>query len=98
MIFLLRYALQKTVSAFAPSFLCFTDYSWIVFAGKCDFVAPIRSQVWRLDLGSLDLATWLHEEDTWLKEGGESLSGAKTAGFSIEMQNPAPQGEKLPIG
>jgi hypothetical protein len=31
------------------------------------------------------------------KRGGESLCGAKTAGFSIEMQNPAPQGEKLPI-
>ncbi len=26
-IFLLQYALQKTVSTFAPSFLCRTDYS-----------------------------------------------------------------------
>ena len=25
------------------------------------------------------------------------MCGAKTAGFSIEVQNPAPQGEKLPI-
>jgi len=25
------------------------------------------------------------------------LCGAKTAGFSIEVQNPAPQGDKLPI-
>ncbi len=29
--------------------------------------------------------------------GGESLCGAKTARFSIKMQNPAPQGEKSPI-
>ncbi len=42
------------------------------------------------------LDAWLHEEDTWLK-GSDSLCGAKTAGFSIELQNPAPQEEKLPI-
>ena len=33
----------------------------------------------------------------WLR-GDDSLCGAKTAGFSIEVQNPAAQGEKLPIG
>ena len=42
------------------------------------------------------LEVWLHEEDTWLK-GGASLCGTKTAGFSIKVQNPAPQWEKLPI-
>ncbi len=42
------------------------------------------------------LGAWLHEEDTWLK-GGDSFCGATTAGFSIEMQNPPPQGEKSPI-
>jgi hypothetical protein len=31
------------------------------------------------------------------KRGGESLCGAKTAGFSTKVQNLAPQGEKLPI-
>ncbi len=54
-------------------------------------------QIWQLDLGLLDLATGLHEEDRWLERGGESLCGAKTEGFSIMVQNPAPQGEKSPI-
>ena len=31
------------------------------------------------------------------KRGSDSLCGAQTAGFSIQVQNPAPQGEKLPI-
>jgi hypothetical protein len=30
-------------------------------------------------------------------KGGDSLCGAKTAGISIEVQNPAPRGEKSPI-
>ena len=33
-----------------------------------------------------------------MTKGSESLCGAKTAGFNIKVQNPAPQGEKLPIG
>jgi hypothetical protein len=31
-------------------------------------------------------------------KGSDSLCGAKTAGFNIKLQNPAPHGEKLPIG
>jgi hypothetical protein len=37
----------------------------------------------------------MHEEDTL--EGGDICLVPGTAGFSIEVQNPAPQGEKSPI-
>ncbi len=63
-------------------------------AASTTFVTQTRRQVLQLDLGLLDLATLLHEEDMWLK-GGESLCGAKTAGFSIKDAKPCSPGRKV---
>jgi hypothetical protein len=51
----------------------------------------------QLDLGLLDLATKLHEEDTWLREEEIVCVVPKLQGLVSKCKNPAPQGEKLPI-
>ncbi len=55
---------------------------------------PHHNQVLRLDLGSLDLAMLLNEEDMRLKVR-ESLCGAETAGFSIKDAKPCSPGRKV---
>ena len=56
----------------------------------------IKDQVLQLDLGLLDLATWLHEEDTWLR-GSDSFCGATTAVSSIKVQTLLPRETSRPL-
>jgi len=55
----------------------------------CAASVPHHNQVLRLDLGLLDLAMWLHEEDTWLR-WSDSLCGAKTAGLILKCKPCSP--------
>ena len=70
---------------------------WFRFLGQtCAHICPSPQSSLATGPRFIRLEAWLHEEVTWLK-GGDSLRGAKTAGFSIKVQTPAPQGEKLSI-
>ncbi len=64
------------------------------FRQACTCICPLPQLSLAIGPRFVRLEVWLHEEDTWLKEG-DSLCGAKTAGFSIKMWNPCSPGRKV---